>query len=51
VDGARLPQESTSATGLASDTPAGIERFRERIVEFRRVLRHDGKTWEEASAK
>ena len=36
-----MPQESPSATGVADDAPGGIERFRERIVEMRRVRAGD----------
>lgn len=40
-NGANLAQDATSGVGLASDTPSGVERFRERIVEMRRVRAGD----------
>jgi hypothetical protein len=41
VDGASVPQDATAAVGVADDAPAGAERFRERIVEMRRVRAGD----------
>jgi hypothetical protein len=36
-----VPQDATAAVGAADDTPVGVERFRERIVEMRRVRAGD----------